>query len=295
MDWPDAVEIGPLTVLTGVDRGTYPHGSSVLLRGERETVLIDPSLSIVERGVPVTIDRVLLSHVHEDHVPGLSVLSDVAVHVHEVDAPNLASVDAFLDLFGDYAHEPAPREHFLSYHFVPRPDTQTFRNGDRFDFGGVSLEVIHTPGHTAGHCIFRIPEASAVYLGNIDLSGFGPYYGDAVSDLVSFEASLETCRQIEAEHFITFHHKGIVRGREAFLRKLEAYAAVIDRREAAMREYLAEPRRVADMVAHRFVYRPHVQLPFIDAVEQRTAELHLARMEAQDAVRQLEPGLWQAR
>jgi glyoxylase-like metal-dependent hydrolase (beta-lactamase superfamily II) len=292
--WPDNVDLGPISVLTGVDRGAYPHGNSVLVRGDRETVLIDPSLSTVERGLPVGIDRVLLSHVHEDHVPGLSLLPQTPVHAHEADTPSLASVDAFLGLYGDYAFEPVPRRHFLSFHFAPRPDVVPFRDGDRFDFGDVTVEVVHTPGHTGGHCVFRIPEASAVYLGDIDLSGFGPYYGDAVSSLVDFERSLERCRELEADHFITFHHKGIVSGREAFLGKLEAFAGVLARRDAALAAYLAQPRRLDEMVAHRFVYRPHVKLPFVEAVERRTIEQHLARMEAQGAAHQLEPGLWQA-
>ena len=41
---------------------------------------------------------------------------------------------------------------------------------------------------------------------------------------------------------------------------------------------LRQPRTLADVVAHRLVYRPHVQLPFADAVERRTALVHLERL-----------------
>ena len=37
-----------------------------------------------------------------------------------------------------------------------------------------------------------------LYLGDIDLSSFGPYYGDAWSDLEDFERSLALVRAIEA-------------------------------------------------------------------------------------------------
>ena len=30
LDWPDALTLGAATVLTGVDRGKYPHGNSLL-------------------------------------------------------------------------------------------------------------------------------------------------------------------------------------------------------------------------------------------------------------------------
>ena len=61
-----------------------------------------------------------------------------------------------------------------------------------------------------------------------------------------------------------------------------------------MLDFLAEPRTVADMVAHRFVYRPHVEHVFADSVEQRTAELHLDRMRQRGEAVEVEPGRWRA-
>ena len=43
-----------------------------------------------------------------------------------------------------------------------------------------------------------------------------------------------------------------------------------------MLEFLAEPRSLDEMAAHRFIYRPHVELSFVDTVERRSAELHVA-------------------
>ena len=61
-----------------------------------------------------------------------------------------------------------------------------------------------------------------------------------------------------------------------------------------MLDFLAEPRTVADMVTRRFVYRPHVDIPFVDTVERRTAELHLERMVRQGEASEVEPGLFRA-
>ena len=44
-----------------------------------------------------------------------------------------------------------------------------------------------------------------------------------------------------------------------------------------------------EMVAHRFVYRPHVRLLFVDAVERRSAHLHLERLIARRLVTPLAP------
>ena len=66
--------------------------------------------------------------------------------------------------------------------------------------------------------------------------------------------------------------------RRAFLGALDRFAAVIDRRDETLLQLLRRPRTLEDVVAHRLVYRPHVRLPFADAVERRTALLHLERL-----------------
>jgi hypothetical protein len=53
---------------------------------------------------------------------------------------------------------------------------------------------------------------------------------------------------------------------------------VIDRKDETLLQLLRRPRTLEDVVAHRLVYRPHVQLPFTEAVERRTALVHLERL-----------------
>ena len=38
------------------------------------------------------------------------------------------------------------------------------------------------------------------------------------------------------------------------------------------------PRTIADLIDHRFLYRPHVDLPWVDSAEERTSRRHLARL-----------------
>jgi hydroxyacylglutathione hydrolase len=93
---------------------------------------------------------------------------------------------------------------------------------------------------------------------------------------------------------VTFHQKGVIEGRERFLEMLDAFHAVIARRHTNMLEFLAEPRTIAEMVAHRFVYRPHVQMSFCDSIEGRTAELHVARMLERGEAVEVDPGRYRA-
>ena len=276
----------------GEKNGAYPSGNSLLVEGESEALLIDPSVDVVARGgAPVAVDVILNSHSHEDHVAGNGFFASARVHIHRDDLVGIQSLDGLMSIYG---LEGPTRDAFEKvvveqFHFTPRSDAKGFGDGDIFDVGGAKVEAVHLPGHTRGHSGFRVSER-VFYLSDIDLTGFGPYYGDAWSDLEDFEASLARVRDEEADFYVTSHHKGVIEGRAAFLEKLDAFAAVIDRRHAAMLEFLAEPHSIEDMVAHRFIYRPHVEVGFADSVERRSAELHLQRMLRRGEARENEPG-----
>lgn len=282
MDWGEAERrlTAAVSVLGGADAGAYPSGNSLLVRGSGEVLLIDPSVSVVERGgAPVDVDAVVNSHSHEDHIAGNGLFASARVHVHEQDLLGVRSIDGLMAVYG---LDGETRDAFTTtvleeFSYTPRPDAHGFTDGHVFDLGGVTVEAVHLPGHTRGHSGFRV-SGGVFFLSDIDLTGFGPYYGDVWSDLEDFEASLRQVRDEEADFYVTFHHKGVIEGRERFLELLDGFAAVIDRRHAAMLDFLAEPRTLDDMVAHRFVYRPHVDHSFADSVEHRSATLHLERM-----------------
>jgi hydroxyacylglutathione hydrolase len=41
-----------------------------------------------------------------------------------------------------------------------------FNDGDTYEFGGQTIQVISTPGHTRGHCVFYLPAADALFCGD---------------------------------------------------------------------------------------------------------------------------------
>lgn len=276
--------LGAATILFGAGGGKYPDNNALLIEGAESTMLVDPSLGVRARGRRALppVDLVLLSHCHEDHTAALPLFRDAPVHVHEEDLPGLLDLDGFLDIFGV---EPERREEYGRYlqarfFYEPRPDAVPFRDGDLFDLGGgVSVRVLHTPGHTRGHCALLIEPDGVLFLGDIDLTGFGPYYGDDWSDLEAFERSLELVRSIEARHYVTGHHIGLLADRDAFLARLDRYVERIADRERRLLDYLAAPRTMDDLVAHRFVYRPHDEGEGIAKAERRSAQLHLDRLQ----------------
>jgi len=289
---------GAVTVLVGDKNGKYPHGNSVLVRGRDASLIIDPSLAVAARADELrdAADLVVLSHVHEDHVAGVFLFAKAAVHAHRADALGLRSLDGLMDIYG-YG-EPftdGMRSYVVdTFHFRARPDTNDYEDGAIFELGGTRVRAFHLPGHTRGHCVLLIEPQGVLFLGDIDLTGFGPYYGDAWSDLDDFERSLERLREIDARVWVSFHHVGVVEDRDVFTAKLAAFAAKIPAREQAIVAYLSEPRTLDELVAHRFLYPAHAQAAFIDAVERRTIRQHLDRLIERGAIVEVERGRFHA-
>ncbi|MFK7896247.1 MAG: MBL fold metallo-hydrolase [Myxococcota bacterium] len=298
-EWGDAERklTERVSVLAGELKGQYPSGNTLMVKGARETVLIDPSIDVVTRGgVPAPVDAILNSHSHEDHIAGNGLFPEARVHIHDADRVGVASLDGLMSVYG--MQDPESEKRFRRavvdiFNFTPRPDAQGFSDGDVFDLGGTKVEAVHLPGHTRGHSGFRVSE-DVFFLSDIDLTGFGPYYGDAWSDLDDFESSLTKVRDEDAAYYVTFHHKGVIEGRARFLELLDAFGAVIGRRHEAMLEFLKEPHTVDEMVAHRFIYRPAVKGDVVVPVEMRSAQLHLDRMKSRGEIREVEPGRFQA-
>lgn len=285
---------GPVRVIFGERGGRYPEGNSLIVEGDREHVLVDPSLALVGAGGELPrADRVLNSHCHEDHIAGNHLYPRAPWLVHAADRPGFRSLDDMMAIYG--YQEPADEEIdrvfrklvVEQFHYTPRADVEALCEGDRFDLGGVTLEVIHTPGHTRGHCCFLVEWSESgstrrlLYLGDIDLSSFGPYYGDASSDLGQFRRSLQRLRQLPASVWITSHHKGVLTDRAAFDDALRAFAARLDEREARLLRMLERgPRTPADLAQERLLYPPgHADL-WVDCAEARSIAQHLDELVA---------------
>ena len=280
MRGPD-VQYGGVTLLASPEGGRYPSGNSLLISGTDRTVLVDPSIEVHRRGgLTDAVDLVVISHAHEDHLAGLHLFPDLPVLAHPAEVGAVRSPEVLLAGYGLGPHEAGGFREQLrdTFHLSERQDVGTFEDGDVVDLGGRTLTVLHLPGHTAGHCGLLVEPDGFLFLADIDLTSFGPYYGDLSSSLEDFEASITRLREVEARWFGTSHQVGVIDDRRTFLDALDRFAAVIHRRDETLLHLLRQPRTPADIVAHRLVYRPHVQLPFVEAVERRTALLHLERL-----------------
>ena len=278
------MQLGHATVHFGDKNGKYPDGNQVIVTGSDTKVAFDlPVCSRYLRDELQGTDLVVLGHVHEDHVAGLRLLPDAVVAAPEQDAPALRSLDG---LRAHYGYSEETWERFLPllterFDFEPRPDATAYADGAMWDLGGCRVRAVHAPGHTAGHSVLVVEPAGVAFLGDIDLSSFGPYYGDATSSLPAFRRTLQLVRELDVGVWITFHHKGVVTDRETFLSLLSAFERRLDERSAAIVGAIgAGVATLEQLVEHRFLYPRGYGASFVDDVERASIRAHLAELEA---------------
>jgi glyoxylase-like metal-dependent hydrolase (beta-lactamase superfamily II) len=249
----------------------YIEGAGILIdpAGDRERLrrLRD------EEGVAA----VWLSHWHEDHFMHLDLFDDRPLAIHPADAPMLAGRDAFLNAYG--VDEPEARMRWKAvleetFHFKPRRADRFLEGGQVIDLEGVTVEIIHTPGHTPGHLGFRFVEPEVLFLGDYDLTAFGPWYGDRDSSIADTVASVGRLRRTAARVWLTAHETGVFETAPAAV--WDAYLGVIDRRRQALLEFLATPRSMDEIVGAWIAYRkPREPLDFYAHAEKALMGKHL--------------------
>jgi glyoxylase-like metal-dependent hydrolase (beta-lactamase superfamily II) len=116
----------------------------------RRGVIIDPGDSartilqvVAQQGL--TIEQILLTHAHFDHVLAVEPVQRVTkapYFLHAADLPILEDVPARVSLWLDTEVDP-----------LPEPDG-FLEHGQRIRFGQEELEVRFTPGHAPGHVVF---------------------------------------------------------------------------------------------------------------------------------------------
>lgn len=272
---------GPIRLIPGANRGRYPHSNSVYVEGAG--VLIDAGADAAryrELLAGPGVREVWLSHWHEDHIAYLDLFDGLPLGMMAEDAAALAGIETFLDCYG--MPQPAYRDYWRrtlseDFHFKPRRPTRHFTPGETIELGSCTVEILHAPGHTPGFTAFFFREPEVCFLGDYDLTRFGPWYGDRDGSIEQTIASVRRLQRLPAKVWLTSHEDGCFEGdaTEAF----DRYLAVIDEREAKLLDLLAEPRTLDEIVAACIVYRkPREPKAFFEWGEGAIMGKHLARL-----------------
>ena len=277
---------GPVKLIRGHG---YPFCHSLYVEGEK-TALADSScdsekLQALRRDKRV--DLLLCSHAHEDHLGGNYLFPEALFMAHANEAPYLADIEYWLTMFDLTAEEKDVWRDFLRdvCHYVPRQVDRNLKDGDILDLGGVTIEVVHTPGHTSGHCAFYIREEKILYTADLDLMKAGPYYGDCSSDIEDTIRSLARLKTYDVEIYLTAHGRGVYEGNPEYL---DRYEEVIFIREKKLLAFLAEgPKTLEQIARERIIYGDRsITGASWDLIisERNMMAKHLARLSAQGVV-----------
>lgn len=278
----EEARFGNVVFIPGMGGGKYPFCNSLYI-DDKKKAIIDPASDesyMRKLAGEKKVDAVINSHYHEDHIAFNYLFPEAELYVHEAIGACFKSYNSFLDYCGllDSKYRAEWDDFFLNrFHFKERIPSVEFRDGDLLVFGDTKMRVIHTPGHAAGHCGFHFPDQGILFMGDLDLSRFGPWYGDRVSDIDETIQSMHRLSEIPADIYITSHETGIIRG--DITEMVETYLSVITRREKKILEFLERPRTLDEIVERWIIFKRELQPRyFFEFAERGMIVKHLERL-----------------
>lgn len=234
-----------------------------VLRGQR-TVLVDSGIhntpntliypTLAAAGLPAQIDILLVTHADADHHGGNAAIQarspQVTIMCHELDRPRVESKVYHLDnrytkviARADVGYAP---EIMAWLSEVIGPDTPVhlgLRGGESLGLGnGPRWQVLHTPGHTAGHLSLWNPEQRALIIQDAVLGAGQPNRQGQITspppyyDVDGYADSIRQLQALPAEWLLTAHYP-IMRGPE-IADFLAASLEFVDTLDAAVLEAL---------------------------------------------------------
>lgn len=139
-----------LRVITVISSAFEENCYIAHLDGQTACLVIDPGLD--PEGILRELDRrglvpaaILNTHGHADHVAGNGAIKqrwpDCRLVIGAADAPKLT--DPMLNMSAAFGMD-----------LVSPPADKTVADGESFSVGGIELEVLAIPGHSAGHVVY---------------------------------------------------------------------------------------------------------------------------------------------
>ncbi len=292
----ERARFGRVEVLPGPSGGRYPY-SHTLHVGGATPVVIDPGMNFEPARFdlePARVAVVVNSHCHEDHEGGNHHFPNAQVAAPVEDAPYIRSLDAYAQAMGFDAERDAYwRKAMVEvYRFRESPVHREMRDGEVMDAGGVRMRFVHLPGHTPGHSGIWFEEEDLLFVADIDLTSFGPFYGEPLADVDAFERSIRQVRDMNPRVLVTSHGRGVFEGDDMH-EALDRYAAKIRERDDGILALLAGgPRTTDGIVEAHLIYRRYPEPQAVFRLNELIMiEKHLARLGSRGRVR-TEGGRW---
>jgi glyoxylase-like metal-dependent hydrolase (beta-lactamase superfamily II) len=240
-------------LIVGENSGTFPYSNSLLIMDDK-IVLVDSGLGDKRvKALSEHVDILINSHYHIDHILGNYLFTDLWVIDKE------AGVTSSFDKYKHYAgilDTPIESEWLSWFHehfsFHASTFTRVFRPNETFNFGKTNWRAVHTPGHSPGHCVFYEPDRKIMFTSDIDLTPFGPWYGNPNADLKDFIQSIELMLGFDIQLICSSHS---FLQKENIMEDLKAYLDSIYQREDTILGHLEKKMSLDDLESQNIIYK----------------------------------------
>ncbi len=280
-------EIGPVKIFFG-RISTYPHCNTLLIK-DRQSLLVDPACdeetlrAIAGRE---KIDFLFNTHYHPDHIRFNSLFDAAEFLAHRDDAPCFRSLEHMAEWVGvrGTEYEEAWKSSLIGdFGFRERDLVREVEDGAALSLGSVTVRFIHFPGHTPGLAGFLIPEWDVLFLADMELSPFGPWYHNRKASIPGIMDSVEKIRKIPATYYIPSHGREIFQGN--IRGRLDRYLDNILTRERKILESLSTPRTLDEITSLSLISGFRLSRKAIWYLfERNMVEKHLERLLAQGRI-----------
>ncbi|MFA5537005.1 MAG: MBL fold metallo-hydrolase [Bacillota bacterium] len=246
-----------IILVQGSNGGRVPYSNSLLIEDERRT-LVDTGADIKDLKTIATDyppELIINTHFHFDHTRGNKLFPRVKKIAHPWEAKTLSSSKLFLAAAGlyDIGEEKITRGFYRQDLPIDQIDG-ILHDGDVLDFGKIQFEIIHTPGHTPGHLSLYCRQEGVLFAGDIDLTSFGPWYGNPGSNIEDFKGSIKRLRDLGPKIVLTGHGEPV---KDKITEEFDRYLTVFEERDQRLLAFLKEPKTMAEIVDEKIVYRKH--------------------------------------
>lgn len=253
-------KIGPVEFIWARNSKEFLFANSIFIRG-KPSLIVDPSASFtyIERlAMTHAADMVLNTHYHADHRSLNSLFKNCIFAAHEHDAPAIRDSKIYEECCDNDPHSFYSdwRKQFLkTYKVDDCPVSQMYKGGETLKTDSCEIELIHLPGHTPGHMALFFKNSGCLYLSDIDLTPYGPWYANVVSHLEDFIASVEKIKNFQTDYYVTSHGERVYTP-EQFQEKIERFARHFVERDERILETLKEgPKELAQIASCAIVYK----------------------------------------
>lgn len=185
-----------------------------LLCGTEKAVLIDTGLGvgnikkIVDSLTSLPI-MVITTHIHWDHIGGHKHFKDIAVHEKEIDWLSVQFPIPLQAVKSNLMCKPCDFPEYFSiedYQIFNGTPQRILYDGDCLDLGDRKLTVIHTPGHSPGHCCFYEPDRKYLFSGDLIYQGCLDAFYPTTDPQLFFE-SVRKIGHLDISRVLPGHHQ----------------------------------------------------------------------------------------